>query len=324
MLPDFGSFQNVWVEITSSENEHGGAGWAFGDCLWSPVRDRAGRLRYETMLLPQVGDLVLHFYKYPWEGAPSQTRLCGLSIIQAACQIVYNHPPNPGEWLSDSYYRINLTDYQELSNRLFIDGLNQLPEYVARIREELVPTAPERYPLNTRVDGFRVVQGLYLRQCTENLYHILDDALGVGPTLSINPMDSVTHVNVITAPAASSKSVSPAKREAQEGVRRMRETYFFTRNRKLALDAKKLRNYVCEACNFDFCEMYGEYGQDFAECHHKNPLSERSEELWTKAVTTTLADVAVLCANCHRMIHRERPAISIEKLRDIIAAAKKV
>lgn len=75
-------------------------------------------------------------------------------------------------------------------------------------------------------------------------------------------------------------------------------------NPRLAAEAKRQRDYTCEVCGFNFRQHYGPLGQEFAECHHKNSLSERPEELWSQA----LADVAVVCANCHRMLHRQRPA----------------
>lgn len=69
----------------------------------------------------------------------------------------------------------------------------------------------------------------------------------------------------------------------------------------------------CEVCDFDFSETYGTRGYGFIECHHKNPLAD------TKVgQKTNLEDLALLCSNCHRMIHRARPWITIEKLRKLI------
>lgn len=55
----------------------------------------------------------------------------------------------------------------------------------------------------------------------------------------------------------------------------------------------------CQTCGFDFFEVYGEIGRDYAQVHHLKPLSDR-----TKPSLTKLSDLAVLCANCHVMVHR--------------------
>jgi len=34
----------VWIEDTKSEHQHGGPGWEFGTCLWSPSTDEKGRI----------------------------------------------------------------------------------------------------------------------------------------------------------------------------------------------------------------------------------------------------------------------------------------
>jgi 5-methylcytosine-specific restriction protein A len=70
---------------------------------------------------------------------------------------------------------------------------------------------------------------------------------------------------------------------------------------------------ACEACHFDFAATYGDLGYGFAECHHTIPVAELTENHRTR-----LADLAILCANCHRMIHKSRPMLTVQALRVII------
>lgn len=71
----------------------------------------------------------------------------------------------------------------------------------------------------------------------------------------------------------------------------------------------------CEACRFDFEEVYGERGLGFMECHHIRPLRELQP-----GEQTRLDDLSLLCANCHRMIHARSPWLTIDELRKIVAA----
>lgn len=70
----------------------------------------------------------------------------------------------------------------------------------------------------------------------------------------------------------------------------------------------------CECCSFDFVEAYGPLGEGFAECHHTVPVSELSPDH-----STRLADLAIVCSNCHRMLHRSRPMLSVSQLRALVA-----
>jgi hypothetical protein len=56
----------------------------------------------------------------------------------------------------------------------------------------------------------------------------------------------------------------------------------------------------CEVCGFDFAGVYGTRGSNFCEVHHLMPLSDAHSE-----VETRLQDLAIVCSNCHRMLHRE-------------------
>ena len=65
----------------------------------------------------------------------------------------------------------------------------------------------------------------------------------------------------------------------------------------------------CEVCNFNFEEFYGKNGHLFIECHHKVPLSTLKP-----STVTRLEDLAIVCSNCHRMLHR-KPYPSVKKLK---------
>lgn len=94
------------------------------------------------------------------------------------------------------------------------------------------------------------------------------------------------------------------------------------RNR-FVIEAKKaqaLATYgrlLCEVCAFDFGAFYGELGEGFCEVHHTIPLAA----LDGKRVTT-LAELAILCSNCHRVLHRHKPMPSISELKAHIDRAK--
>ena len=70
-------------------------------------------------------------------------------------------------------------------------------------------------------------------------------------------------------------------------------------------------NLPCEACGFDFQELYGDRGRHFIEAHHKVPLSELKED---QIAETFVDDLALVCANCHRMLHK-KPYSTVEDLR---------
>jgi len=71
--------------------------------------------------------------------------------------------------------------------------------------------------------------------------------------------------------------------------------------------------FFCQACGFDFEKVYGGLGRGFIEAHHTIPVSELSSGAKTKA-----SDIALICPNCHRMVHRKRPWLAIDQLQTIL------
>jgi 5-methylcytosine-specific restriction enzyme A len=81
-----------------------------------------------------------------------------------------------------------------------------------------------------------------------------------------------------------------------------------TRRKKTAV-MERLGRLACEVCDFDFAATYGQLGEGFIECHHRLPLATAGIR------TTQLDDLALVCSNCHRMLHRSHPAMTVEALR---------
>lgn len=109
-----------------------------------------------------------------------------------------------------------------------------------------------------------------------------------------------------------------AETAASEGKKRMSSHFTRERNssivhKKKDIELKSKGRLVCEVCGFDFEKIYGVRGKGFIECHHIKPISEIED-----AQKTTLDDLALVCSNCHRMIHKSRPWLSISELKNQI------
>lgn len=83
-------------------------------------------------------------------------------------------------------------------------------------------------------------------------------------------------------------------------------------NREICLAHK---GYSCCVCGFNFLTTYGQIGKDFIEVHHTTPVSEMGDN-YTIDIDRDLVPV---CSNCHAMIHRKRPPLTVEELKEIIA-----
>jgi hypothetical protein len=69
----------------------------------------------------------------------------------------------------------------------------------------------------------------------------------------------------------------------------------------------------CDVCDFDFEKTYGERGRGFIEAHHTMPLSDLTHETVTRD-----EDIALVCSNCHRILHRGKPAMSVQEMRRLL------
>jgi len=89
--------------------------------------------------------------------------------------------------------------------------------------------------------------------------------------------------------------------ETRRGLVQHRKREGRLRDCKIQHVLKNKRRLACEVpgCDFDFQKVYGELGYGFAHVHHLKPLGKVSGKR-----TTRLKDLAIVCANCHAMIHK--------------------
>lgn len=118
-------------------------------------------------------------------------------------------------------------------------------------------------------------------------------------------------------------TADPELAQFREGEQRHRYILHRRRERKARtekLDDARERNggrIVCEvpSCGFDFFRVYGPLGEGYAHVHHLVPLKDAPPE--GRAVKLT--DLAVVCANCHAMIHLGGEC---RKLEDLIPSSQ--
>ncbi len=103
--------------------------------------------------------------------------------------------------------------------------------------------------------------------------------------------------------------------EAEEGrerlmkhlIRERNKTFISQKKNQVRLSGKPL---ACEVCGFVFADKYREPGADYCEVHHLIPLADEKQLRITRN-----QDLAIVCANCHRVIHRRNPPFTMEEMR---------
>lgn len=154
-----------------------------------------------------------------------------------------------------------------------------------------------------------------------NTSDVFSTALGEtneSPQAEVKGLDETPASTNSGANAQKTDSSEPVLLSSPEGKRLLKLHIKRERKTKLAKAKKRLVQtecgcFKCVVCDFDFSERYGPHGDGFIECHHTKPLSDRLEE-----EETHLEDLELVCANCHRMLHRGKVMLSIPELRVVL------
>lgn len=84
------------------------------------------------------------------------------------------------------------------------------------------------------------------------------------------------------------------------------------RDRNIIKKVKQLKGYTCKICDINLENKYGEIGKGYIEAHHIKPVSKIKGTVVIRDLRDLKNDFAVLCPNCHRMIHRSKNIEDIE------------
>ncbi len=72
--------------------------------------------------------------------------------------------------------------------------------------------------------------------------------------------------------------------------------------------------YSCVICNFNFKKIYGEIGKDFIHVHHLKQVATVGKTYEIDPIK----DLRPVCPNCHAIIHRQKTALTIEEVKQLI------
>jgi len=113
--------------------------------------------------------------------------------------------------------------------------------------------------------------------------------------------------------------LDPSEEVFREAKQKLKLHLVKERNKYLVRRAKeiwsqKLDGMWCSICSFSFFEVYGEVGEEFIEAHHSMPISSLEPGTIVRP-----SDLVPVCSNCHRMLHRRRPWLTVSQLKNIVA-----
>lgn len=88
----------------------------------------------------------------------------------------------------------------------------------------------------------------------------------------------------------------------------------YERNMEARQECLNEKGYRCVVCEFSFVDVYGSIGKEYIHVHHLKELHTIKEEYEVHPID----DLVPVCPNCHAMLHRRRPAYSVQELKEMI------
>ncbi|MEI7677429.1 MAG: HNH endonuclease, partial [Bacteroidales bacterium] len=103
-------------------------------------------------------------------------------------------------------------------------------------------------------------------------------------------------------------------KEVYEGLKKTVIVNSYERNPKARKLCIEYWDAICAVCSVNFEKIYGEIGKGFIHVHHLTPISKIGETYQVDPIN----DLIPICPNCHSMIHRHEPPLTIYDLKKMI------
>lgn len=165
----------MWIEM-SRDDEHGGTGWGFQECLWSPTRTRTGTAwPFWQLSRVKEGDIVVHL-----RGKASRAAFVGTSIATSHGKETRSRPPLAKQWgFSESFFRVPLDHYVSFPEPIVLAELFRIRKFelFAYFQQNRIKPKEAKERLFYVVQGGRLqcLNGAYLSDCSDLLAGILFD-----------------------------------------------------------------------------------------------------------------------------------------------------
>ena len=100
-----------------------------------------------------------------------------------------------------------------------------------------------------------------------------------------------------------------------EGAKSTIQVNSYERNPEARRKCLEKWGHTCSVCRFHFELFYGSMGKHYIHVHHLKPIATIGEEYKIDPIN----DLRPVCPNCHAMLHKENPPISIEELKKLVS-----
>ena len=99
-----------------------------------------------------------------------------------------------------------------------------------------------------------------------------------------------------------------------EGAKKIITVNAYERNPEARRRCIAKWGYNCFVCGFHFELYYGILGKKYIHVHHLKPIATIGEEYEIDPIN----DLRPVCPNCHAMLHKKTPPLSIEELNKVV------